>query len=645
MMKNKNNYYITTAIAYTSSKPHIGNVYEIVLADSMARYKRQQGLNVHFQTGTDEHGQKIELKAKELGITPKEHVDHITGIIRDIFAQMNISYDHFIRTTDDYHERQTQKIFDCLYQQGDIYKGKYQGWYCIPDETFYTESQVTDGKCPDCGRDLVYAEEDCYFLKLSKYQKRLEEYIESHPNFIQPESRRNEMLNNFIRPGLQDLAVSRTSFTWGIPVDFDPKHVIYVWIDALVNYITGLGYDVDGNHGPLYHEFWPANVHLIGKDILRFHTIYWPVLLMALDIPLPDQVFGHPWLLVGDGKMSKSVGNVIYSDQLVELFGVDAVRYIMLHEMPFERDGHITFDLMVERINTDLANILGNLVNRTLSMSQKYMGGTVTNPKVSEPVDLELIEQASQLASKIEQQMDGFRVADAIDEIIDVLRRCNKYIDETTPWVLGKDEEKKERLNTVLYNLLETIRICAIHLTPYLPETAEKILIQLQTKETTLESTKVFGQLEVNHAITEKPEILFARIDLEEAAAKFDEMREGPKLKVEHKPEIAFDDFGKMELRTGTILSCKEHPKAERLLISQIDMGYEVIQVVSGIKPNYTPEMMVNKKVIVVVNLKEATIRGEKSQGMLLVAESEASDVIEVLEVSNQAIEKGSQIR
>ncbi len=646
MTINKGNYYITTAIAYTSAKPHIGNVYEIVLADSIARFKRFQGYDVRFQTGTDEHGQKIETKAKELGVTPQAYVDEIAGIIRAIFDEMNISYDHFIRTTDDYHQRQTQKIFDRLFDKGDIYKGKYTGWYCIYEETFYTESQVKDGKCPECGRELQHAEEECYFLKLSKYQKQLEEYIESHPEFIQPESRRNEMLNNFIKPGLQDLAVSRTSFSWGIPVDFDPKHVIYVWIDALSNYITGLGYDVDGHHDNLFEKYWPADVHLIGKDILRFHTIYWPIMLMGLGLPLPKQVFGHPWLLVGDGKMSKSLGNIIYSDDLVAVLGVDAVRYIMLHEMPFERDGHITYELMIERINSDLVNTLGNLVNRTLTMSAKYFNGTVENTEVHEAIDDELVAMADSLLSRVEEKMDSLRVADAIDEILDLLRRCNKYIDETTPWILGKDQEQHPRLKTVLYNLVESIRIAAVILQAYIPDTSKRILDQINTDVRSLESVASFGHLEDTVQISDTLEILFARLDVDETLSRFESKQQATtKPVVEHKPEITFDDCGKLELRIGTILSCKDHPKADRLLVSQIDMGYDTIQVVSGIKPHYTAEMMVGKRVVVVVNLKEAVLRGEKSQGMLLVGENDDDTVLEVLESQNAGLPNGSVVR
>lgn len=639
----KGNYYITTAIAYTSAKPHVGNVYETVLADSIARYKRLEGYDVRFQTGTDEHGQKIELKAKEAGITPKEYVDRVSDEIKEIYRVMNISYDHFIRTTDAYHEQETQKIFDRLYANGDIYKGKYVGWYCINDEAFYTESQVVDGKCPDCGRELTRSEEECYFLKLSKYQKQLEEHIETHPEFIQPESRRNEMLNNFIRPGLQDLAVSRTTVSWGIPVDFDPKHVIYVWLDALSNYITGLGYDVEDSSA-LFDQYWPADVHLIGKDILRFHTIYWPIMLMALDLPLPKQVFGHPWLLVGDGKMSKSRGNAIYAEDLVKVLGVDGLRYIMLHEMPFERDGNITFEQMVERVNTDLANILGNLVNRTISMSNKYFKGTIHNKQVSGTYDDELIGAVSGLSKRVAAKMNSLRVADAIDEIIDVLRRCNKYIDETTPWVLGKDPLLADRLETVLYNLLEGIRVSAIHLLPFIPDTAALILKQLKTEQVDLETTFGFAGLESPITITDKPEIIFARLDVEETVAKMSAPAATAKV-IEHKAEITMEDFAKVELRVGTVLSCKLHPKADRLLVSQIDIGDKVVQIVSGVRPHYEPEDMVGRRVIVVANLKEAVLRSEKSQGMLLCAENDDDSIVEVLTSLKTDLPNGSTVR
>ncbi len=617
-MENKGKYYITTAIAYTSGKPHIGNVYEIVLADAIARYKRETGYDVRFQTGTDEHGQKIEEKAKAAGKTPQEFVDGVAAIIKEQFDTMNVSYDKFMRTTDSYHEAQVQKMFKKLYEQGDIYKSEYEGWYCTPCESFYTESQLVDGKCPDCGRDVQKAKEEAYFFKMSKYADRLMKHIEENPHFIQPESRKNEMVNNFIKPGLQDLCVSRTSFKWGIPVDFDPKHVVYVWIDALTNYITGLGFDLDGNHDELFNHYWPADVHLIGKDILRFHTIYWPIMLMALGVELPKQVFGHPWLLVGEGKMSKSKGNVIYADELVKYFGRDAVRYIMLHEMPFAQDGTVTYELMIERINSDLANILGNLVNRTISMTNKYFGGAITNPQVSEEVDAELISMVQALPARVEKSMNDLKVQDAIDEIIAVLRRCNKYIDETMPWALAKDEAKKDRLATVLYNLLEGIRIAAIILRSYLPETAEKILDQIGTQQRDMDSALTFGSLETGINVIAKPEILFARIDEKEMLEKIEADKEPKVVKPEGKPEITIDDFAKVELRVGTVVKCEKHPKADKLLVSQIDLGYETRQIVSGIASHYKPEEMIGKKVVVVVNLKPAKLRGVESQGMIL---------------------------
>ncbi|MBQ9840522.1 MAG: methionine--tRNA ligase [Erysipelotrichaceae bacterium] len=617
-MENKGKYYITTAIAYTSGKPHIGNVYEIVLADAIARYKRETGYDVRFQTGTDEHGQKIEEKAKAAGKTPQEFVDGVAAVIKEQFDTMNVSYDKFMRTTDPYHEAQVQKMFKKLYEQGDIYKSEYEGWYCTPCESFYTESQLVDGKCPDCGRDVQKAKEEAYFFKMSKYADRLMKHIEENPHFIQPESRKNEMVNNFIKPGLQDLCVSRTSFKWGIPVDFDPKHVVYVWIDALTNYITGLGFDLDGNHDELFNHYWPADVHLIGKDILRFHTIYWPIMLMALGVELPKQVFGHPWLLVGEGKMSKSKGNVIYADELVKYFGRDAVRYIMLHEMPFAQDGTVTYELMIERINSDLANILGNLVNRTISMTNKYFGGVITNPQVSEEVDAELISMVQALPARVEKCMNDLKVQDAIDEIIAVLRRCNKYIDETMPWALAKDEAKKDRLATVLYNLLEGIRIAAIILRSYLPETAEKILDQIGTQQRDMDSALTFGSLETGIHVIAKPEILFARIDEKEMLEKIEADKEPKVVKPEGKPEITIDDFAKVELRVGTVVKCEKHPKADKLLVSQIDLGYETRQIVSGIASHYKPEEMIGKKVVVVVNLKPAKLRGVESQGMIL---------------------------
>ncbi len=632
---NKKPYYITTAITYTSGRPHIGNTYEIILTDAIARYKRQQGYDVFFQTGTDEHGQKIEEKAKEAGVTPKEFVDKVAGIVRKNFDMMNTSYDYFIRTTDDYHEKQVQKIFKKLYEQGDIYKSTYEGLYCTPCESFWTESQLVDGKCPDCGRPVEKASEEAYFFNLQKYAPRLIKHIEDHPEFIQPESRKNEMINNFLKPGLQDLCVSRTSFKWGIPVDFDPGHVVYVWIDALSNYITSLGFDADGNHGELYKKYWPADVHIIGKDILRFHTIYWPIMLMALGEPLPKQVFGHPWLLVGDGKMSKSKGNAIYADELVHYFGVDAVRYFVLHEMPFAQDGTITWDLVVERINSDLANVLGNLVNRTFSMQNKYFNGVISNPLEQEDIDKELIALALDTPKRVEKKMETLHVGEAIDEIFTLLKRCNKYIDETTPWVLGKDEAKKDRLATVLYNLLECIRISAVLLSSYMPETAEKILEELSTSERDADSLKEFGMLECGHTVEGKPEILFARIDAKEfmetleADRKKEEKAAAKEAKKEAKKEdtaveqIGIEDFTKVELKVGTILSAEKHPKADRLLVEQIDLGEETRQIVSGIAANFTPEDVVGKKVIVVTNLKPVKLRGVESQGMILCASNQ----------------------
>ena len=635
---NKKPYYITTAITYTSGRPHIGNTYEIILTDAIARYKRQQGYDVFFQTGTDEHGQKIEEKAKEAGVTPKEFVDKVAGIVRKNFDMMNTSYDYFIRTTDDYHEKQVQKIFKKLYEQGDIYKSTYEGLYCTPCESFWTESQLVDGKCPDCGRPVEKASEEAYFFNLQKYAPRLIKHIEDHPEFIQPESRKNEMINNFLKPGLQDLCVSRTSFKWGIPVDFDPGHVVYVWIDALSNYITSLGFDADGNHGELYKKYWPADVHIIGKDILRFHTIYWPIMLMALGEQLPKQVFGHPWLLVGDGKMSKSKGNAIYADELVHYFGVDAVRYFVLHEMPFAQDGTITWDLVVERINSDLANVLGNLVNRTISMQNKYFNGVISNPLEQEDIDKELIALALDTPKRVEKKMETLHVGEAIDEIFTLLKRCNKYIDETTPWVLGKDEAKKDRLATVLYNLLECIRFSAVLLSSYMPETAEKILEELSTSERDADSLKEFGMLECGHTVEGKPEILFARIDAkefmetleadrkkEEKAAKKADKKEAKK---EDAPveQIGIEDFTKVELKVGTIISAEKHPKADRLLVEQIDLGEETRQIVSGIAASFSPEDVVGKKVIVVTNLKPVKLRGVESQGMILCA-SNADDL------------------
>lgn len=629
-------YYLTTAIAYTSGKPHIGNTYEIVLADAIVRYKRSQGYDVRFQTGTDEHGQKVELKAGEEGITPKEFVDNVSTEIHRIWDLMNTSYDKFIRTTDDYHEKQVQKIFKKLYEKGDIYKGNYEGMYCTPCESFFTPSQLVDGKCPDCGRECQPAKEEAYFLKLSKYQDRLIEHINTHPEFIQPESRKNEMMNNFLLPGLQDLCVSRTSFTWGIPVDFDEGHIVYVWVDALSNYITGLGYDVDGDSDDMFEKFWPADLHLIGKDILRFHTIYWPIILMALELPLPKQIFGHPWLLQGDGKMSKSKGNVLYADDLVEEFGVDAVRYFVLHEMPFENDGVVTWELMVERMNSDLANTLGNLVNRTISMSNKYFDGVVTDTGISESVDEDLKAVINAAAGKVEEKMDKLRVADAITEIFTLFKRCNKYIDETMPWVLAKDEATKPRLAAVLYNLIDGIRVGAALLASFMPETSEKILAQIGAEAGDVQNLKV-GDYPSGTKVTDKPEILFARIDASEFMKKIaekqaaqsaaDEMEDvvigvpGDVIDIEAKEEITFDDFMKMQFQVGEIIACEEVKKSRKLLCSQVRIGSEVKQIVSGIKANYSAEEMVGKKVMVLVNLKPAKLAGVLSEGMLLCAE------------------------
>ena len=628
----KKPYYITTAIAYTSGKPHIGNTYEIILADSVARFKRAQGYDVRFQTGTDEHGQKIELKAAEAGIHPQEFVDHVAGEIKSIWDLMNTSYDKFIRTTDEYHEKQVQKIFKYLYEKGDIYKGHYEGLYCTPCESFFTESQLVDGKCPDCGREVQPAQEEAYFFKMSKYADRLIQYINEHPEFIQPVSRKNEMMNNFLLPGLQDLCVSRTSFTWGIPVDFDSKHVVYVWLDALTNYITGLGYDCDGEHGELFKKYWPADLHLIGKDIIRFHTIYWPIFLMALDLPLPKQVFGHPWLLQGDGKMSKSKGNVIYADDLVDFFGVDAVRYFVLHEMPFENDGVITWDLLVERLNSDLANTLGNLVNRTISMSNKYFDGVVINKGVTEEIDEELKAVVVGTKEKAEKKMEELRVADTISEIFAIFKRCNKYIDETMPWALAKEEEKKDRLATVLYNLVESITIGASLLEAFMPETSKKILEQLQTKARSFEEIDQFGLYESGTKVVEKPEILFARLDLEEVLEKVKVLEEKqkkeagiveeePGIDIEPKPQVTIDDFDKLQFQVGEIIACEAVKKSKKLLCSQVKIGSQVRQIVSGIKNFYSPEEMVGKKVMVVTNLKPAKLAGILSEGMILCAE------------------------
>ena len=630
-MKNEKDYYLTTAITYTSGKPHIGNTYEIILADAIARFKRQEGYNVYFQTGTDEHGQKIELKAKEAGIPPQQFVDEKAAEVKRIWDLMDTTYDRFMRTTDEYHKKQVQKIFKKLYDQGDIYLGHYEGKYCTACESFFTESQLVDGKCPDCGGPVNDAKEEAYFFKLSKYADRLIEHIEKHPEFIQPVSRKNEMMNNFLKPGLQDLCVSRTSFTWSIPVDFDPKHVVYVWIDALTNYITGLGYDVDGNHGELYKKYWPADLHLIGKDIVRFHTIYWPIMLMALDIPLPKQVFGHPWLLQGESKMSKSKGNVIYADDLVDIFGVDAVRYYVLHEIPYDNDGSITWDLLVEKINSDLANVLGNLVNRTISMSNKYFDGIVNNPKVYEPVDEELINIALEMPKKVINKMDDFKSSDALDAIFTLLRRTNKYIDETMPWALAKDESKKERLATVLYNLIESIRFSAIALIPFIPSTANKILDQINTDQRDYQTLNEFGAYKEGTKVTEKPEILFARLDSKEIEKKVEKLSTVQEVKEDDL--ITIEDFKKVELVVGTVEECKKHPDADKLLVSKINLGKETRQIVSGIADYYNPEEFVGKKVIVVANLKPAKLRGVESQGMVLAGETK--DLLEVINVEN----------
>ncbi len=639
-MTNKGNYYITTAIAYTSGKPHIGNNYEIVLADAIARFKRKEGFDVFFQTGTDEHGLKIELKAKDAGITPQEFVDNVAGIIRGMCDSLNISYDKFIRTTDDYHVEQVQKIFKRLYDQGDIYKSTYEGLYCTPCESFWTESQLVDGKCPDCGREVKPEKEETYFFRMSKYADKLIKHINEHPEFIQPVSRKNEMMNNFLLPGLQDLCVSRTTMTWGIPVDFDDKHVVYVWLDALTNYITGIGYDADGNSTDQYKALWPADLHLIGKDIVRFHTIYWPIFLMALGEPLPKQVFGHPWLMMGNGKMSKSTGNVIYVDDLIDFFGVDAVRYYMLHEMPYENDGTATWELIAERTNTDLANVLGNLVNRTISMSNKYFGGVVADKgAVDEAIDSDLKAVVTEALAKTGKKMETLRVADALTEIFAIFKRCNKYIDETEPWVLAKDEAKADRLSTVLYNLVESIVIGASLLQPFMPETAEKIVRQLNTSLREFDELDKFGLYESGNKVTEQPEILFARLDMKEVAAREEELRnamiaaaaaeaqgeeakeEEPVIDIEAKAEIEYDDFAKMQFQVGEIIACEEVPKSKKLLCSQVKIGSQVKQIVSGIKAHYTPEQMVGKKVMVLVNLKPAKLAGVLSEGMLLCAE------------------------
>ena len=664
-MSSKGKFYMTTAIAYTSGKPHIGNTYEIVLADAIARFRRQEGYDVYFQTGTDEHGQKIQEKAEKAGITPKEYVDNVAGEVKRIWDLMNTSYDNFVRTTDEDHEKQVKKIFKKLYDKGDIYKGSYEGLYCTPCESFWTESQLVDGKCPDCGRPCVPAKEEAYFFKMSKYADKLIDYINEHPEFIQPVSRKNEMMNNFLLPGLQDLCVSRTSFSWGIPVDFDPKHVVYVWLDALTNYITKIGYDADGNSSELFNKNWPADLHLIGKDIIRFHTIYWPIFLMALDLPLPKQVFGHPWLLQGGEKMSKSKGNVIYADDMADLFGVDATRYFVLHEMPFENDGIITWDLVIERYNSDLANILGNLVNRTISMSNKYFDGVVKSTGVAEEVDADLKAVVTSTRDKVAEKMKNLRVADAITEVFNLFRRCNKYIDETAPWVLAKDEATKDRLAEVLYNLVESITIGACLLKSFLPETADRILAQLSTGMREYDDLDKFGLYENGNKVTEKPEILFARLDAKEIMPKIDAIREAQKaefeaeqrvlgelpetteeageaIDIEAKPEIEYDDFIKMQFQVGEIISCEAVPKSKKLLCSQVKVGSQVKQIVSGIRKYYTPEEMVGKKVMVLVNLKPAKLAGVLSEGMLLCAEDAEGNL--ALMTPEKAMPSGAEI-
>ena len=664
-MSTKGKFYMTTAIAYTSGKPHIGNTYEIVLADAIARFRRQEGYDVYFQTGTDEHGQKIQEKAEKAGITPKEYVDNVAGEVKRIWDLMNTSYDNFVRTTDEDHEKQVKKIFKKLYDKGDIYKGSYEGLYCTPCESFWTESQLVDGKCPDCGREVQPAKEEAYFFKMSKYADKLINYINEHPEFIQPVSRKNEMMNNFLLPGLQDLCVSRTSFSWGIPVDFDPKHVVYVWLDALTNYITKIGYDADGNSSELFNKNWPADLHLIGKDIIRFHTIYWPIFLMALDLPLPKQVFGHPWLLQGGEKMSKSKGNVIYADDMADLFGVDATRYFVLHEMPFDNDGIITWDLVIERYNSDLANILGNLVNRTISMSNKYFDGVVTSTGVAEEVDADLKAVVTSTRDKVAEKMKNLRVADAITEVFNLFRRCNKYIDETAPWVLAKDEAAKDRLAEVLYNLVESITIGACLLKSFLPETADRILAQLNAGMREYDDLDKFGLYENGNKVTDKPEILFARLDAKEIMPKIDAIREAQKaefeaeqkalgeqpetaeesgeaIDIEAKPEIEYDDFMKMQFQVGEIISCEAVPKSKKLLCSQVKIGSQVKQIVSGIRKYYTPEEMVGKKVMVLVNLKPAKLAGVLSEGMLLCAEDAEGNL--ALLTPEKAMPSGAEI-
>ena len=664
-MSSKGKFYMTTAIAYTSGKPHIGNTYEIVLADAIARFRRQEGYDVYFQTGTDEHGQKIQEKAEKAGITPKEYVDNVAGEVKRIWDLMNTSYDNFVRTTDEDHEKQVKKIFKKLYDKGDIYKGSYEGLYCTPCESFWTESQLVDGKCPDCGREVQPAKEEAYFFKMSKYADKLINYINEHPEFIQPVSRKNEMMNNFLLPGLQDLCVSRTSFSWGIPVDFDPKHVVYVWLDALTNYITKIGYDADGNSSDLFNKNWPADLHLIGKDIIRFHTIYWPIFLMALDLPLPKQVFGHPWLLQGGEKMSKSKGNVIYADDMADLFGVDATRYFVLHEMPFENDGIITWDLVIERYNSDLANILGNLVNRTISMSNKYFDGVVKSTGVTEEVDADLKAIVTSARDKVAEKMKNLRVADAITEVFNLFRRCNKYIDETAPWELAKDEAAKDRLAEVLYNLVESITIGACLLKSFLPETADRILAQLNAGMREYDDLDKFGLYENGNKVTDKPEILFARLDAKEIMPKIDAVREAQKaefeaeqkalgglpetteesgeaIDIEAKPEIEYDDFMKMQFQVGEIISCEAVPKSKKLLCSQVKIGSQVKQIVSGIRKYYTPEEMVGKKVMVLVNLKPAKLAGVLSEGMLLCAEDAEGNL--ALMTPEKAMPSGAEI-
>ena len=664
-MSSKGKFYMTTAIAYTSGKPHIGNTYEIVLADAIARFRRQEGYDVYFQTGTDEHGQKIQEKAEKAGITPKEYVDNVAGEVKRIWDLMNTSYDNFVRTTDEDHEKQVKKIFKKLYDKGDIYKGSYEGLYCTPCESFWTESQLVDGKCPDCGREVQPAKEEAYFFKMSKYADKLINYINEHPEFIQPVSRKNEMMNNFLLPGLQDLCVSRTSFSWGIPVDFDPKHVVYVWLDALTNYITKIGYDADGNSSDLFNKNWPADLHLIGKDIIRFHTIYWPIFLMALDLPLPKQVFGHPWLLQGGEKMSKSKGNVIYADDMADLFGVDATRYFVLHEMPFENDGIITWDLVIERYNSDLANILGNLVNRTISMSNQYFDGVVKSTGVTEEVDADLKAVVTSARDKVAEKMKNLRVADAITEVFNLFRRCNKYIDETAPWVLAKDEAAKDRLAEVLYNLVESITIGACLLKSFLPETADRILAQLNAGMREYDNLDKFGLYENGNKVTDKPEILFARLDAKEIMPKIDAIREAQKaefeaeqkalgelpetteesgeaIDIEAKPEIEYDDFMKMQFQVGEIISCEAVPKSKKLLCSQVKIGSQVKQIVSGIRKYYTPEEMVGKKVMVLVNLKPAKLAGVLSEGMLLCAEDAEGNL--ALMTPEKAMPSGAEI-